>query len=118
MPEPMSIGAAPSIWILSMPKPREANLGSRKLPFFTVIPGVRFMASDRLVMRRSSMACWLITETDCGVSLMLVGVFEPTLVRPVVYEPEFSVASPMPWPWMVIALSSSAPSVLACRTSK
>ncbi|MNW07615.1 hypothetical protein D3C71_2042690 [compost metagenome] len=38
----------------------------------------------------------------------LVGVFEPALTKPVVYDPEFSVASPMPWPWIVVALSSSA----------
>ncbi|MNR61211.1 hypothetical protein D3C85_1828930 [compost metagenome] len=78
------------------------------------------MASDRLVMRRSSIACWLITDTDCGVSLILVGVLEPTLVKPVVYDPEFSVASPMPWPWMVVALSSiTVPALaLACGTSR
>lgn len=50
----------------------------------TVMPGVRRMASDRSTMRRSCRTCWVMTDTDCGVSLRLVGVFEPALTSPVV----------------------------------
>lgn len=51
---------------------------------------------------RSSISWLDSTDTDCGVSRRLVGVLEPTLTAPVVYEPLFSVISPMPWLVMAV----------------
>ncbi|MNJ52529.1 hypothetical protein D3C77_478690 [compost metagenome] len=59
-------------------------------------------------MRKSSINCWLTTDTLCGVFFKLVGVFEPALTKPVVYEPEFSVAWPIPCPLIMVVSSSSA----------
>ncbi|MNE53049.1 hypothetical protein D3C80_1477520 [compost metagenome] len=86
--------------------------------FCTVTPGAIFSASCRLVRLRSSISWLDSTDTDCGVSRRLVGLLEPTLTAPVVYEPVFSVISPMPWPLTsVLPSSSAAPPVVATGSS-
>ncbi|MNJ82532.1 hypothetical protein D3C77_820020 [compost metagenome] len=54
----------------------------RKVVLWVTMPGVTFIAWLMSVSCWSSISWRVTVDTDCGVWRKLVGVLEPTLIRP------------------------------------
>ncbi|MCY1548573.1 hypothetical protein D9M68_846930 [compost metagenome] len=83
MPKRKAAGV-PSIWKLSMSKPRALKLTRLLSRLLTVMPGV-FDSTSSMLVRPWSSICWrVITLIDCGVSRGDKRSLVAVLVEPVV----------------------------------